>query len=100
MNPSAERVVRFQEPLMLVHRLLEPTAGRAANGEFNQAKCAEIQRVFLLLLLFFCGSTVDVAKDLGSQERILWKVKGLQSRSDSSSDAAHLSLDGGSGDVS
>lgn len=84
---------------MLVHRLLEPAAGRAANGEFNQAKCAEIQRGFFFFF-FLCGSTVDVAKDLGSQERILWKVKGLQSRSDSSSDAAHLSLDGGSGDVS
>lgn len=53
MSPSAERVVRFQDPLMFVHRLLEPTAGRAANGKFNQAKCAEIQRVFFLLLLLF-----------------------------------------------
>lgn len=52
MSPSAERVVRFQEPLMLVHKLLEPTAGRAANGEFNQAKCAEIQRVFFFFFFF------------------------------------------------
>lgn len=71
---------------------LSQRQGQAANGKFNEVKCAES--------VFFLGISTDVSKDLGSPEMALWKVEALHSYSQSSFKDAHFSLDEGSCDDS